>query len=227
MNLDAIVAALRADFAEAGDPARAAAMRAYMKERFPFFGIPAGARRKGQRAFWNRTAGGPPDRAALLPLVRRLWREPEREFQYAAMDWLDRRARHLTPDDLPVIEELISTRSWWDTVDILASHLAGGILRRHRDLASAKVGEWLDSGELWLQRTALLCQLKWKTDTDRDLLALAIDRTRDSPEFFLRKAIGWALREYAKTDPGWVRAYVDRTPNLSPLSRREALKHER
>lgn len=142
------------------------------------------------------------------------------------MDWLDRRARHLTPDDLPLIEELISTRSWWDTVDILASHLAGGILRRHRDLASAKVGEWLDSGELWLQRTALLCQLKWKTDTDRDLLALAIDRTRDSPEFFLRKAIGWALREYAKTDPGWVRAYVDRTPNLSPLSRREALKHE-
>lgn len=217
------VADLKSALAGEADPGRAAEMRAYMKDRFPFYGIGTEPRRRLLKAVVTRRGGWPKVEEAR-ELSRMLWREAEREFHYCGQEILEKRSRLLTVADLPLVEHLVTQQSWWDTVDFLATKLSGEILKRQRDQLVPATSRWLDSGDLWLQRTAILCQLKWKAETDRAVLAGVIERTRESPEFFLRKAIGWALREYAKTDPEWVRDFVDRT-ELSPLSRREALKH--
>ena len=115
------------------------------------------------------------------------------------------------------------TKSWWDTVDLIAGKQIGYHLRQHPQLIDPSVGKWLNSGNLWLQRTALLFQLKYKQNTDTALLLKVIDRLKDSDEFFLQKAIGWILREYSKTDAAWVCKVVDQK-ELAPLSAREALK---
>ncbi len=222
-DIDAFVADLREAFSAEADPDRAEGMRAYLKNRFAFFGIGTEPRRRLLKAFVTQRGGWPKIEEAR-ELSRRLWREPEREFHYCGQELLEKRSRLLTDEDLPLIEHLVTHQSWWDTVDFLATKLSGDILKRHRDRLVPATSRWLDSGNLWLQRTAILCQLKWKEDTDRAVLVEAIERTRGSSEFFLRKAIGWSLREVAKTDPDWVRDFVDRT-ELSPLSRREALKH--
>lgn len=222
-DFEAFVADLRETLSDEADSVRAAEMRAYMKDRFAFFGIGTEPRRRLLKAFVARRGGWPKIEDAR-ELSRRLWDESEREFHYCGQELLEKRSRLLTDEDLPLIEHLVSHRSWWDTVDFLATKLSGEILKRQRDQLVPATSRWLDSGNFWLQRTAILCQLKWKNETDLTVLANAIERTRESPEFFLRKAIGWALREYAKTDPDWVRDFVDRT-ELSPLSRREALKH--
>lgn len=217
------VADLKSALAGVADPGRAAEMRAYMKDRFPFYGIGTDPRRRLLRSFVEERGGWPEVEMARV-LCKQLWDEPEREPHYCGQELLEKRARHLTVEDLPLIEHLVIRQSWWDTVDVLATKLAGEILRRDPDHLVPATTRWLDSENFWLQRTAILCQLKWKDKTDRVVLSRAIERTRDSSEFFLRKAIGWALREYAKTDPEWVRGFVGRT-ELSPLSRREALKH--
>jgi 3-methyladenine DNA glycosylase AlkD len=234
----AFVHDLRACLAAHANPQRAAGMAAYMKHRFPFFGIATAERRALLKAFLaerpipvsdqtgsglrsNRVAS---ENKPLLDVAAALWREPERELHYCALDLLERHAKSLGPEDFPRLESLVTSQSWWDSVDVLAPKVMGAILARHPEWLPEKIGEWLDSGDLWLQRTALLCQMKWKARTDVEQLARAIEATSESSEFFLRKAIGWALREYAKTDPDWVRDFVDRAA-LSGLSRREALKH--
>jgi 3-methyladenine DNA glycosylase AlkD len=216
------VKALRACLAVRADAARAGEMSAYMKGLFRFFGVGSVERRQMLRAFLVER-GGVPTGDELRQTANLLWREPERELHYCALDLLEMRASELELVDFPFLESLIVSHSWWDTVDVISPKLAGGILSRHRELLERKTVEWLDSGDLWLQRSALLCQLKWKANTNTGILSMAIGRTRESPEFFLRKAIGWALREYGKTDPDWVREFVGRTL-LSGLSRREALK---
>ncbi len=205
------------------DPGRATEMQAYLKGQFPFFGIPTTTRRSLLRTFLHERQEIPFGQR-LREVVRLLWQEPERELHYCAQELLELRLKELGPEDFPFLESLVISQSWWDTVDVLAPKLMGGVLVRNPEQLPGKVAEWLASGHLWLQRTALLCQLKWKDRTDLPCLILAIEHTRRSPEFFLRKAIGWALREYAKTDPDWVRNHVART-ELSSLSRREALKH--
>lgn len=220
---DQFAADLRERLAEEADPDRAAEMRAYMKDRATFFGIATEPRRRLLRAFVNQRGGWPKVDDARA-LSRRLWDEPEREFHYCGQELLAKRARVLVPDDLRSVEHFVTHHSWWDTVDFLATKVASEILKRNRDRLEEETDRWLDSDNFWLQRTALLCQLKWKAETNREVLFSAIERTRESPEFFLRKAIGWALREYAGTDPEWVRDFVERT-ELSSLSRREALKH--
>lgn len=205
------------------DPGRATEMQAYLKGQFPFFGIPTTARRSLLRTFLHGREGIPSG-PRLREEAHLLWQEPERELHYCALELLERRLKDLGPEDYPFIESLVTSQSWWDTVDVLAPKLMGGELARNPEQLPAKVAEWLSSDHLWLQRTALLCQLKWKDRTDLPCLTLAIEHTLRSPEFFLRKAIGWAMREYAKTDPDWVRNHVAHT-ELSSLSRREALKH--
>lgn len=222
-DLDTFVAELRKVLSDKSDPERAVGMRAYMKDRFAFFGIAMEPRRDLVKGFIAQH-GDWPSVDEARGLSHRLWSEPERELHYCGQELLEKRSRMLAREDLPLIEHLITHQSWWDTVDFLADKLAGGILRQDRDELVPATARWLDSENLWLQRTAIICQLKWKEETNRDVLVHAIERTRHSTEFFLRKAIGWALREYAKTDPDWVRDFVDRT-ELSSLSRREALKH--
>ena len=116
------------------------------------------------------------------------------------------------------------TGAWWDHVDEV-SHRVGAVVRAHRDAMTPVIRAWARDPDLWLRRTAILCQLDAKADTDVELLTEVLEANGADGEFFVRKAIGWALRQYARTDPAWVVAYVDAHPGLSPLSRREALKH--
>ncbi|MCZ8523165.1 MULTISPECIES: DNA alkylation repair protein [Paenibacillus] len=200
---------------------QAGPMEAYMRGQFPFLGIRS-PQLKALLRDWT-TSNGVPQGEALRETVRVLWRQPEREMQYAAMGLLEKRRKEAGIGDLPLLEELVVTKPWWDTVDLLASHIAGSILAKHPESVPESADMWISSGHLWLQRTALLYQLGYKERTDAERLFRYTRQCSGSTEFFIRKAIGWALREYSKTDEAAVRAFVASTP-LSPLSVREALK---
>lgn len=204
------------------DADRAVAMRAYMRDQFPFFGIMAPRQRVLAR---EATAGLPaPTEADLHAVAAACWARDEREFQYFACGYLRRHVKTLTPASLPVLRGLVTTKSWWDTVDALASRVVGPLVAHH-GLAST-MDEWVADDDLWVARTALLHQLTYKAATDRERLFAYCVRQAGHPDFFMRKAIGWALREYAKTDPDAVRAFVTANGDrLSGLSKREALKN--
>jgi 3-methyladenine DNA glycosylase AlkD len=213
---------IAAAFEPARDPAAAKGMAQYMRDQFPFLGIATPARRTLQR---DALAGWQPDRDELLRGARALWRRAEREYQYAACDVLVRDSLLLTTDDLAVIGELITTKSWWDTVDALATNVVGRIVQRDRVHGDPVMDDWIVAKDLWLARTAILHQNRWKTETDeRRLFSFCLARAADK-DFFARKAIGWALREYSKTSPDAVRTFVaEHDDELSGLSKREALK---
>ena len=217
------VAALASALAARADPQRAADMAAYMKGHFRFYGVAAPERRWVQRDALGDWRDPDPDE--LVGFARACWAAEERELQYAACDELRRHAGRLRTADLAVLEELIATRSWWDTVDVLAARVVGPLVAAHPELRAA-VDRWLASGDLWLERAAILHQLGYRADTDQAFLFRACLAHAASPEFFHRKAIGWALREYGKVAPDAVRAFVaEHHDELSGLSRREALKH--
>lgn len=199
----------------------ATAMESYMKHIAPFFGIKAPDRRALLKV--HMAEHGMPTPPELMAVARSAFAQPEREWHHTAVDLLMKQAKRLTPDDLPFLEELITTKSWWDTVDALAVHVVGAILKRHPEAIARWNERWITSPDLWLNRTAILFQNRWKADTDRALLFANITRHAAHRDFFIRKAIGWALRELAATDPGAVKAFVARQP-LSALSRREALR---
>lgn len=210
-------------FAAAADPEAADSMSAYMRRQFPFYGISAPARRGLQR----RAAAGlaAPSAADLDTIARCRWARDRRECQYAACDHLRRHVKVLDAGFLATVEHLISKKSWWDTVDALASGVVGPIVAADPG-ARGVLDRWLDSEDMWLARAAILHQLGRRDATDADWLFAACLRWAGSPEFFLRKAIGWALRDYAKAEPDRVAAFVDaHRCDLSPLSVREATKH--
>jgi 3-methyladenine DNA glycosylase AlkD len=166
---------------------------------------------------------GRPAASDAIATAQRLWALPEREFQYAALDLLARAAPALTADALQAVETLIVTKSWWDTVDALASGVVGRIVLAHPATA-ATMDRWLDHESMWLRRSAILHQLKWKERTDQERLFRYCLARADENEFFIRKAIGWALRQYSWTNPEAVRAFVAaHDGELSGLSKREAL----
>jgi 3-methyladenine DNA glycosylase AlkD len=220
---DEVVGRLERELRAVADPERAASMAAYMKGHFPYFGVPTPERRLAQRA---ALAGvDRPTQAALVAFAAAMWELPEREYQYFACDLLVREVKRCDGSLLPVVERLVVTKSWWDTVDVLATRVTGPLVAADRSL-QAVMDEWVASPNLWLARTAILHQLHFGADTDVErLFAYCLARAADS-DFFIRKAIGWALRHYARTDPDAVRAFVaahDR--ELSGLSQREATKH--
>ena len=195
-------------------------MAHYMKDHFAFFGIATPARRAIQRDVlgpWR------PSQPELVAFADAAWARPERELQYAACDLLTRNASKCSPTLLDDLERWIVHKSWWDSVDALA-HSVGDLVLAHPDLA-AVMDRWIDADDFWLARVAILHQLGYKAATDADRLFRYCTRRAGDAEFFIRKAIGWALREYAKTDPDAVVAYVGaHEAELSPLSRREALR---
>jgi 3-methyladenine DNA glycosylase AlkD len=210
-------------YGAARDPAGAAPMRAYMRDQFPFLGIPTTSRRLLSRQV---LAGLPrPGEDDLRAVARACWELPEREYQYFACDWLRRHATACSPDFLDTARILIITKSWWDTVDALAAHLVGPIVARHPATVPT-MDAWLADENMWLARTAILHQLGYAERTDADRLFRYCLAQAGHPDFFIRKAIGWALRQYAKTDPAAVRSFVvTHASQLSPLSKREALKN--
>ena len=219
--------ALRAELAAAGDPGKAAGQQRYMKSAMPYHGLTAPELRVLLRP--HLMAYEPADRAAWERDVRTTWDgATHREEWYVALA-LARHRRAAEWQDVATLDlhrHLVVTGAWWDVVDEIAGHLVGGVLAGDRAAATPVLRAWAVEEDLWLRRTAVLAQLAHREDTDLDLLTHAIDRNLDDGSFWLRKAIGWALRTHARTDPDWVRGFVAaREGRLSPLSHREALKH--
>jgi len=219
------IAELRESLVDIADPEKAAPMAAYMKGHFEYLGVSAGARRGVSKQIVKWAKSAPPDE--LLTLVTALWDQPEREFHYVGMDAIRAGAKHLRPEDLAMVRELIMKTPWWDTVDSLAVHTLGTMVTNHPELAS-DMDDWIESDELWIARSAILHQLMFKERTDTNRLFTYCEMRMDHTDFFMRKAIGWALRQYARTDPDAVLAFVEQhEADLSGLSKREALKHLR
>ncbi|MCC7501139.1 MAG: DNA alkylation repair protein [Flavobacteriales bacterium] len=216
------LAPLHATFKHHANAENAAAMRAYMKGHFPFFGIKTPDRRELVKE--HIALHGVPELTELPAIARSAFALPERELHQVAVDLLMKHAKKLKPEHLPLVEELITTKSWWDSVDALAVHVVGVILKKYPKEVAPWNKRWISHSDLWLNRTAILFQNRWKGDTDRELLFANIERHAGHKDFFIRKAIGWSLRELGATDPDVVRAFV-RSRKLSPLSEREALKH--
>ncbi|WKX22250.1 DNA alkylation repair protein [Streptomyces sp. HUAS CX7] len=219
---DTVLERLTVAYPAAADPERAAGMRAYMKDVAPFLGLTSPVRRSLSRTV---LAGLPrPDEPDCAAVALRCWRLPEREYHYFAVDYLRRHVTHCSSGFLPVVRHLLTTVPWWDTVDLLAAHVVGGLVAADRDL-TAVMDAWIGDEDLWLVRAALLHQLRYKERTDTDRLFGYCLRQSGHGDFFVRKAVGWSLREYAKTDPDAVRAFVaEHRTRLAPLSVREALR---
>lgn len=194
----------------------------YLRDQFDFLGIRTPIRRKLTKQF-IREIGLPP-KEELKDVILMLWDLPEREYQKAALDILEKAKKQLTKEDMPWLTSLIMKKSWWDTVDVLSPDIMGYMFSNDDELIHSFADKWIEDENIWLQRSAILYQLKFKDKTDEERLFRYILRRADSDEFFVQKAIGWVLREYAKTRPESVKAFVT-NHNLKPLSKREALKH--
>ncbi|MFD3627191.1 DNA alkylation repair protein [Streptomyces sp. NPDC058698] len=220
---DTVLDRLTAAYGPAADPERAPAMRAYMKDVAPFLGLTTPVRRALSATV---TAGLPrPDEADCTAVALRCWELPEREYHYFAVDYLRRYVRHCSSGFLPVTRHLVTTVPWWDTVDPLAAHVVGALVAADPGL-TADMDEWIADDDMWLARTALLHQLRFRERTDTERLFDYCLRRSGHPDFFVRKAIGWCLREYARTDPDAVRSFLAREQGrFAPLSVREALKN--
>jgi 3-methyladenine DNA glycosylase AlkD len=203
------------------NPDNAAPMARYMKNQFPFLGI-----KKPQLELLLKPylIAYKVESKIDWELIRQLWGQPEREYQYAALLILQVQKKVLEWKDLPQIEFLIQERSWWDTVDVLATHMLAAIGLKFERQMKATMLNWSKSDNFWIVRSALLYQLKYKTLTDTEVLSIIILNCADSKEFFIRKAIGWVLREYSKTNPEWVANFIDQN-FLSKLSVREGRRY--
>jgi 3-methyladenine DNA glycosylase AlkD len=222
-----LVRSVRRALAEAADPTKAAAMQAYMKSAMPYRGVSAPIlKRLCRDTFASHPLATPAD---WQQVALDLWRNASfREERYAAVLLTQARAYRafLTLSSVPMLEEMIVTGAWWDFVDTLAGHNLGDILRANPRKMKPLMRRWARDTDMWKRRSAILCQLGFKRETDLELLYDCIEPNLPHKDFFIRKAIGWALRQYAWTDPKEVRRYVKaNTDRLSPLSVREALKN--
>lgn len=198
----------------------ARAMKAYMRGRFEFLGVKTPARRKAAKAFFKKHGGADID----WRFVRQAWEHPFREMQYAALDYLETRKNLLRPGDLPQLKKLAQTKSWWDTIDFL-DRLAGGIIAGFPETRPV-ILQWSRDEDIWLRRLAIDHQLLRKDQTDQHLLEQILVNNLDQTEFFINKAIGWALRDYSKTNPEWVKNFIrQHHGKMAPLSIREASKY--
>ena len=194
---------------------------AYMRNQFAFYGIVTPLRKKLQQPFLKKDAL--PSKEVLTPIIQTLWQHPKREVHYFAMDLLRKYSKAYELENMALFEQMITTHSWWDTVDIIAPNMVGDYLKQYPKEQELCVERWLASENIWLQRTAILFQLRYKEALDRELLTHVITKLQDSKEFFVNKAIGWILREYGKTNPQWVLEFIENN-ELHPLSRREGLR---
>jgi 3-methyladenine DNA glycosylase AlkD len=177
-------------------------MRKYMKEKFAFFGINTPKRKEIYKEHKNKY-GLIPD-SEKYDVVNWCLAAPQREFQYFAMELLGKRQKDVEPKIIDLYEYMIITKSWWDTVDFIAANLVGSYFKQYPENTNQMTAKWMHSDNIWLQRSCLLFQLKYKTNTDAKLLVSFIQPLLSSKEFFIRKAIGWALREYSKTNADFV-----------------------
>ncbi len=222
-----LIGEVRAALLAVADPGKAPQMQKYMKSSMPYCGVPLPLLRSTLRPVYLRHEL--PSAAVLDATVGAIWDDAQfREERYAGIALARHRfyADLQTPARLPLYRRLIVTGAWWDYVDEIADNLVGPILRGFPDKVTPLLVGWSTDSDRWIRRSAIIAQIGSKGETDVDLLSRAIEPNLDDPDFFIRKAIGWALRQYARTDPDWVRRYVAaHETQLSGLSRREATKH--
>lgn len=219
-----LAADIRSALRAAADPARAPGQQAYMKSAMPFLGVTVPETRRIARTLARTLGPTAGDHAVLEDAAVQLWDDARhREERYAALALLGLPALRRDPAIVPLIERFVVEGAWWDITDE-AAHRVADLLDVDADAMSAQVRVWADADDLWLRRLAIIGQLGRRERLDRALLTDAIEANLAGDAFFIRKAIGWALRDHARVAPDWVRTFVD-THALSPVSRREALKH--
>ena len=202
------------------NPDDAGAMKAYMKNKFEFLGVKTPARRKLAKAFFKQQT----DSVIDWNFINEAWNNPYRELQYASLDYLESRKKLLIPSDLSHLKKLAQTKSWWDTIDFL-DRLVGSIIDRFPETKEIIVA-WSCDEDIWLRRLAIDHQLLRKEETDTELLEKILVNNLGQTEFFINKAIGWALRDYSKTNPDWVRDFIERhRAEMATLSIREGSKY--
>ena len=216
MDIEELVKELKA----VANPDDVVAMKAYMKNKFEFLGVKTPARRKLTKAFFKQHT----DSVIDWNFINEAWKNPYRELQYTALDYLEIRKKLLTPSDLPRLKKLAQTKSWWDTIDFL-DRLVGTIIARFPETKEIILA-WSRDEDIWLRRLAIDYQLLRKEKTDTELLEKILVNNLGRTEFFINKAIGWALRDYSKTNPDWVRDSIERhQTEMAALSIREGSKY--
>ena len=216
------IQAIQKIYEASSNPEKAVGMQSYMKNQFDFLGIqkPRRAEISKPILLWAKTA----DCEDLMTLCKKLWVLSQREYQYLAMEMMVKGKAWKMKNAIPVLEYFLTEKSWWDTVDMIAAKMVGGYFESYPKEKDKWLEKWWGSNNLWLQRTCIVFQLTYKEKTDHALLFTFCDELKTSKEFFIQKAIGWALRQYARTAPNLVLEFVE-NHNLKPLSKREALKH--
>ena len=217
------VLALETAFTANQNPENAFAMAKYMRNNFPFFGIKTEERRRIFKEIWKENKEEVSANARGIALD--LYSKQEREFHYCAIEILIKELKgNYKKEDIQLIEKLITTNSWWDSVDTIAKYILGEYLLEFPLETKNVIGRFSKSENMWLNRSAILFQLGYKQKTNADFLFSECLKHAHSKDFFIQKAIGWALREYAKSNPEAVKEFV-KTSNLKPLSTKEALKN--
>lgn len=215
------IGALEIEFSKKANPKIAFKQEAYMRNQFKTYGIKAKDRRSIQKPFLVKSCL--PVKTELEAVVKLLWKKPQREFQYFGQELVFKYLKNIEEKDITLFEYMVANKSWWDTVDYIAVKLIGAYFKVYPEKREYYIDKWLASKNIWLQRSALLFQLKYKDAIDNNLLAFTINKLLNTNEFFINKAIGWVLREYSRTNPTWVTQFVKRT-ELNNLSKKEALR---
>jgi 3-methyladenine DNA glycosylase AlkD len=215
------VTQLETDFRQQADRNIAVNQEAYLQNQFELYGLPTPLRKEIQKPFLLKE--NLPNKKELPHIITELWSKPQREFQYFAIDLNIKYLKKIEFQDIELFELMITNKSWWDTVDLIATNLVGAYFKLFPEQIIPVTKKWMNSDNMWLQRTCLIFQLKYKEEIDTDLLTDYILQLKDTKEFFINKAIGWILREYTRKNPEWVIDFVNKY-ELSNLSKREALK---
>jgi 3-methyladenine DNA glycosylase AlkD len=219
----AFIDALENAFQKNGNPENAVAMAKYMQNHFSFFGIKTDERRQIFKQICEEKQQEIRENTREIAL--QLFEKQERELHYCAIEILSKQLKkNYKKADIQLVEKLITTNSWWDSVDSIAKNILGEFLLEFPLETNEITERFSNSDNIWLNRSAILFQLGYKEKTNFDLLKSLCEKHKNSPEFFIQKAIGWALREYAKTDPKAVKIFVSHA-GLKPLSKKEALKN--
>ena len=208
-------------FEKHANPEIAAGYKAYMRNKSEFYGLPSPLRRDLLKSFIAKA--GLPAKHQLEEMVHFAWEQPQREWQYIALELVGKSVKNADQNLIDLCEWMITNKSWWDTVDYVAPNIAGALFNKYPEIRMQYIDNWMQSGNLWLLRSCLIHQLRYNKTADRALLFNLCERLAAHPDFFIRKAIGWSLRQYSKAYPEAVIDFVN-THEISNLSRKEALK---
>lgn len=221
METSLFINALETEFKNNVNTTIALQQKAYMRDQFEYYGLKTDTRRALQKPFLVKVFL--PKKTEAQDIIKQLWVKPQRDFQLFAQELAFKYIKQLELTDVSLFEFMITNKSWWDTVDFIAVKLLGAYFKTFPEQRTLYINKWLKSNNIWLQRSALLFQLKYKQDIDTQLLSITINALLGSKEFFINKAIGWVLREYSRTNPEWVIDFASKT-ELSNLSNKEALR---